>query len=70
MSIYVKRREGEPANSILYRFSKMMQQAGVIKEAKKRRFHVRENSKRSNRLSALYKFSKKQEMERAKKLGL
>jgi len=70
MSIQVKKREGEPSNSMLYRFSKMMQQAGVIKEAKRRRFHTRENSKRSKRLSALYKFGKKQEMEKTKKLGL
>ena len=70
MSIHVKKREGEASNSMLYRFTKMMQQSGVIKEAKKRRFHQRENNKRAKRLSALYKFARKQEVERAKKLGL
>ena len=69
MLIHAKKREGESPKSLLYRFSKLVQQSGVLKEAKKRRFHTRASTKRSRRLSALYKSNKQKDLEQARKLG-
>ena len=69
-SVEVKRKEGESSASFLYRFSKKIQQSGVLKETKKRRFHGRPRSRRQRLLSALHRETKKKEIGRLKKLGL
>ncbi|OGY65915.1 MAG: 30S ribosomal protein S21 [Candidatus Harrisonbacteria bacterium RIFCSPLOWO2_01_FULL_40_28] len=69
MAMNVRKREGESASSMLYRFSKIMQQSGVLKEAKKRRFHLRKNNKRARRLSALYKDKQERQIEQARRSG-
>ena len=66
----VKRRENETVSSLLYRFSKKVQQSGVLKEAKKRRFRARPQNKTKRKASALYRSLKRTERERLKKLGL
>jgi ribosomal protein S21 len=65
----VRRRKTENVGSFLYRFSKRIQQSGVLKEVKKRRAHVRPQNKRKRLLGALYRQSKKQEILRLKKYG-
>ncbi len=65
----LKRREGESNSAFLYRFSKKVQQSGVLREAKKRRFKHRPISKLKKRLSALYRETKKKEVEKMKKMG-
>ena len=65
----LKRREGEPVNAFLYRFSKKVQQSGILREAKKRKFRHRPVSKYKKRLSALHREQKKKEVEKAKKMG-
>jgi len=67
--IEVKRKEGESANAFIYRFTKKMQQSGVLKESKRRRFHTRATNKRGRRDSTLYRIAKKKEMEQQKKIG-
>jgi ribosomal protein S21 len=67
--IEIKRKEGESVNAFLYRFTKKMQQSGVLKEAKKRRFRSRDVNKHGQKASALYRLEKRKEMERLKKLG-
>jgi len=66
----VRKREGESASSLIYRFTKKTQQSGVLKEAKKRRFRARPVSRIKRRLSALHRVKKKAEFARAKKLGI
>jgi ribosomal protein S21 len=68
--IEIKRREGESLGVFLYRFTKKVRQSGILLEAKKRRFKDRPVSKRSRRLSALYREQKRKELEKMKKLGL
>ncbi|MDO8585258.1 MAG: bS21 family ribosomal protein [bacterium] len=70
MSVEVRKKEGESASSLLYRFTKKVQQSGVLKEAKKRRFHKRAQSGLKRKLSALHRVGKKVEMDRMRKLGL
>jgi len=70
MSIKVKKRGGESTSSFIYRFSKRVQRAGILKEAKKRRFYKRSANKTKQKSSALYRVGKKKEVDRLRKLGL
>lgn len=69
MPIYIKKKEGESASAFLYRFSKKVQQSGVLKEAKKRRGRGRMLSKTKRKAAALYREGKRKEVEKAKKMG-
>ncbi|MDE2001458.1 MAG: 30S ribosomal protein S21 [Patescibacteria group bacterium] len=68
--MFVKRKENESTGSFLYRFSKKMNQSGVLKEARKRRFHTRPKSRLKLREAALYREEKKVEVAKSKKLGI
>lgn len=63
------RKQGESNSAFLYRFSKKIQQSGVLREAKKRKHKSRPTSKRQKRISAIYRAGKMKETERAKKMG-
>lgn len=65
----VRKRENEATGSLIYRFIKRVQQTGVLREAKKRRFHDRTQNRLKRKISALHREEKKREMEKAKKLG-
>lgn len=67
--IEIKRKEGESVNAFIYRFTKKIQQSGVLKESKRRRFHTRDTNRRARRASTLYRVAKKKEIERKRKLG-
>lgn len=69
MPIHIKKKEGESSSAFLYRFSKKVQQSGVLKEAKKRRTRDRAVSKTKRKAAALYREVKKREVEKAKKMG-
>lgn len=69
MPMEVRRRKNENAGSFLYRFSKRIQQSGVLKEVKKRRVKTRPENKRKRRSRALYRMNKKEEMAKSKKYG-
>lgn len=66
----VRKKEGENLGSLLYRFSKKVQQSGILKEAKKRRFYHRPKNRVKRKLAALYREQKKLEVAKAKKMGL
>ncbi|HEY4475884.1 MAG TPA: 30S ribosomal protein S21 [Candidatus Paceibacterota bacterium] len=66
----VRKKEGESPNALIYRFTKKIQQSGILKEAKKRRFHSRKVSRLKRRLSAIHRSDKRREYEKAKKMGL
>ncbi|MDD4931321.1 MAG: 30S ribosomal protein S21 [Candidatus Colwellbacteria bacterium] len=70
MAITVKKKEGESAGSVIFRFSKKVQQSGVLLEVKRRRFLKRPQNARSRHLSALHCIGKKAEYEKMKKEGL
>jgi ribosomal protein S21 len=69
MAIEIKKREGESANALIYRFGKRVKQSGLTKEVKKRRFQGRAANKRKRRLSALYRMKKMETLARERKLG-
>ena len=66
----VRKKEGEHIGSLLYRFSKKVQQAGILAEAKRRRFRGRPQSRLKRKLSALYRAEKQKEVAQSKKMGL
>ncbi|MEK7076914.1 MAG: 30S ribosomal protein S21 [Patescibacteria group bacterium] len=68
--VEVKKRQGESSSVLLYRFSKRIKQSGVLKEAKKRRFHGRAVSRRRRLLSALHRQKKSVEIAALKRKGL
>lgn len=70
MPVKVVKKEGESASAMMYRFSKKIQQGGVLKEAKKRRFSERVKNKNKRRTLALKRESKKAEIQYKKKWGL
>jgi len=53
LAIEVKRRNRETTTSLLRRFSRRVQQSGILLEARKDRFHERPVNKRAKRQSAL-----------------
>ena len=66
----LKRREGESVGAFIYRFNKKIQRSGVLREAKKRRFRGRPDSKLKKKLSALHREVKRKETKKLAKLGL
>ncbi len=68
--IQISRKEGESASSLIYRFTKKVQQSGVLREAKKRRFFSRTESKLKRKRSALHRATKREELSVQKKWGL
>ncbi|MBI2592735.1 MAG: 30S ribosomal protein S21 [Candidatus Colwellbacteria bacterium] len=68
--VIVRRKEGESPNSLIYRFSKKMQQSGILKEAKRRRFVKRNPSRAKVRASAMRRVRKTIEVEKLRKMGL
>lgn len=69
MSIGVKKRIGESFNAVLYRFNKKLRRGGILREARKRRFHERPQSKVKRRESALHREQKTEEFKQARRYG-
>ena len=67
MPIIVKKRERENISSLLFRFNKRIKQSGLLKEAKKRRFHHRPINRNKRRKAALYKLRKTEEIRQSRK---
>lgn len=67
--IQVKRKERETAESLIRRFSRRVQQSGVLKQVRKLRFRAEEQSREKRRAGALYKVKIRKEISRLKKLG-
>lgn len=70
MAIEVKKKQGETTRSLLRRFSRRIQQSGILIRARKARFLEREKSKRERRTSALRRVRVVGEKEKLRKMGL
>ena len=66
----VRKKEGETIGSLLYRFSKKVQQSGILKEAKKRRFHKRPQNRNKRKIAAMYRQEKMNEVMKDRKMGV
>ena len=53
MAVEVRRKEKEPVGSLLRRFTRRVQQSGVLLSARRGRFYVKPKNKRQVKASAL-----------------
>lgn len=67
--IEVKKKDKETSESLIRRFSRRVQQSGVLVHARKSRFLIDSKSKREKRSEALYKIKIRKEIDKLKKLG-
>ncbi len=67
--IHIKRKEKETTESLIRRFSRRVQQSGVLRQVRKLRYRTEEKSKPARRNEALYKVKIRKEIDRLKKLG-
>jgi ribosomal protein S21 len=68
--IEVKKRENETTRSLLRRFSRRIQQSGILIRARKGRFLEKEKTKPERRNSALRRIKIGKEKEKLRKRGL
>ena len=67
--VYVKRKDRETTAAMLRRFSRRVQQSGILMRARRSRFFVSKPTKRSIRERALRRLTMGKERERLLKLG-
>ncbi len=67
--IEVKKNPNENNSSVLRRFSRRIQESGIIRKVKGARYNLREESKLKTKKSALKRMARRLEIEHLKKLG-
>ncbi len=67
--IEVKKKDRETSESLIKRFSRRIQQSGVLLTARSGRFYEKPKSRRQKRLSAQYRAKVKKEVDKLKKIG-
>jgi ribosomal protein S21 len=67
--IEVKKKDRETSESLIRRFSRRVQQSGVLVQARRVRFRAEEKSKRQVREGAMYKEKVKKVVDKLKKMG-
>lgn len=68
--VYVyKKSDKETTDSLIKRFTRRVQQSGVLMHVRKNRFDTGEQSKIERREGALYKKRMKKEVDKLKKIG-
>ena len=67
--IEVKKNPNENNASVLRRFSRRIQESGIIRNVKGNRYNLRKESKLKAKKGALKKMQRRKEIEKLKKLG-
>ena len=67
--IEVKKRDKESPESLIRRFSRRVQQSGVLVQARRARFRADTKTRREMREGAMYKEKVKKVVTRLKKMG-
>lgn len=67
--ITMVKKEHESSDSLIRRFTRKVQQSGMLKSVRARRFRKREKTKDVLRAEAIYKATMHKEVERLKKMG-
>lgn len=70
MALTVRRKEGEPLSSFLYRVTRKVQQSGILLEARQRRFRMSTPSRNARKRSRLKRLRMQQEIQKFLKQGL
>ena len=67
--IEVRKNPNENNSSVLRRFSRRIQESGIIRKVKSSRYNVRKESKLKIKNSALKRMERRKEIEKLRKLG-
>lgn len=67
--VEVKKKDGESFESLHRRFSRKIQQSGVLIRARRTRFYLREKSRNLQKVAARRRSKARAEREELKKLG-
>lgn len=67
--VEVKKKDKETSESLIRRFSRRLQQSGVLVQARKTRFRSKDKTKRQMRQEALYRAKMRKEVDKLKKQG-
>lgn len=67
--VQAKKREKESMSSLIRRFTRRVQQSGLLVQARQSRFYAKSKSKRQMKESALHRQKIVAEKERLRKLG-
>lgn len=67
--IEVKKKDRESSESLIRRFSRKVQQSGVLVQARRSRFRTEDKTKREMREGAIYRVKVKKIVDHLKKLG-
>ncbi len=67
--IEIKRKDRESSESLIRRFSRRVQQSGVLVQARKSRFRIASKTKRQMREGAMYNQKVKKIVNKLKKMG-
>jgi len=70
VAIEIKKQQGETTRGLIRRFSRKVQQSGVLIRARKDKFHEKEKTKRERRDSAVRRVKIGKEKEKLRKMGL
>lgn len=70
MAIGVRRKEKEPVGSLLRRFTRRVQQSGVLLNARRSRFYRKAKTKRQIKASALRREQLRAQRKEMMKMGL
>ena len=68
--VEVEKKDKETSESLIRRFSKQLQQSGVLPQARKLRFRSKKKTKRQLRQEAMYKQKVRKEVDKLKKMGV
>jgi len=69
MALEVKKQNRETNQSLIRRFTRSIQQSGILLRARRIRFKKREKSEQMKKRATLRREEKKKEYEKLKKLG-
>ena len=70
MAVGVRRKEKEPVGSLLRRFTRRVQQSGVLLNARRSRFYNKPKTKRQMKMSALRREQLRTQRKEMMKMGL
>ncbi len=68
--VEVQKKDRETSEGLIRRFSRQLQQSGVLPRARKLRFRLKKKTRRQLREEAMYKEKVRNEVEKMKKMGI
>lgn len=69
VTIEVKKSKNETPASLIRRFTKKVQESGVVRKAKSKRYKERNMSEYKKKKNTLRKISRREQVEKLKRLG-